>query len=118
MAKFDRLNSWYFSILGIFGLILARLFYWQVLAGSQLDALASIQHQSTYILPASRGLILTSDDFSIVSAITDVPNESSLHFCACSHASRAKNTFIQIYPNKWIWIAIYFIAFIPLHSIR
>jgi len=50
----------------IFSVIIARLFYWQVMSGSRLQAIAQIQHESTIELPASRGQILTRDGFPLV----------------------------------------------------
>lgn len=43
-----------------------RLFYWQVLAGDNLSAIAQVQRQSTIEIPARRGAILASDDFPLV----------------------------------------------------
>jgi cell division protein FtsI/penicillin-binding protein 2 len=50
-----------------FVVVLGRLFYWQVLAGSQLEAIAEGQYQSTETLPAERGRILAVDGFPLVS---------------------------------------------------
>ena len=62
----NRIALWYASVLLAFALVVMRLFYWQIMAGSELNAMASVQHHSTFILPASRGEILTDDDFPIV----------------------------------------------------
>lgn len=53
-------------IIGVLLVVVVRLFYWQVLSGSKLQALAQIQHQSTIEIPASRGQILASDGFPLV----------------------------------------------------
>jgi cell division protein FtsI/penicillin-binding protein 2 len=45
----------------LFGLLLCRLFYWQVLAQSNLSRIALTQQQSTVIVPAKRGEILFAD---------------------------------------------------------
>lgn len=52
-------------ILVVFILIIGRLFYWQVLSGSKLQAIATIQHQSTVLIPADRGEIYSSDGFPL-----------------------------------------------------
>lgn len=67
MYPTSRITFWYALAIMSFGVISARLFYWQVMAGSQLAALASFQHQSSFVLPNSRGLILTHNDYPIVS---------------------------------------------------
>lgn len=46
--------------------VAARLFYWQVLAGSELQAIANTQHESVVQIPASRGRILASDGYPLV----------------------------------------------------
>lgn len=47
-------------------LLLARLFYWQILASDQLVNLASAQQQTTIEVSAKRGEILTSDGSFLV----------------------------------------------------
>lgn len=47
-------------------LLIARLFYWQILSGDQLSVLAQTQQQTTIELPARRGEILTSDNNYLV----------------------------------------------------
>lgn len=46
--------------------VIARLFYWQVLSGNKLQAVAEIQRNSTVEIPSSRGRILASDGFPLV----------------------------------------------------
>lgn len=53
--------------LGFAALIIARLFYWQVLAADTLMTLAQNQHLSQIQIPAVRGKIITSDNFELVS---------------------------------------------------
>lgn len=62
-----RLQVYSLCILFAFGGIIARLFYWQILAGENLHALAETQRQSTSIIPAIRGEILANDGFPLVS---------------------------------------------------
>lgn len=50
----------------VFILIIARLFYWQVMKGEDLAAQADSQHFSSLEVPASRGEILFSDGSSLV----------------------------------------------------
>lgn len=61
-----RLNliTIFFGFLGI--TLIARLFYWQILAGDQLAVLAQTQQQTTIELPAKRGEILTVDNSVLV----------------------------------------------------
>ena len=47
--------------------VLFRLFYWQVIAGESLAALAESQHNALLEIPASRGKILSRDNFDLVS---------------------------------------------------
>jgi len=47
-------------------LLVARLFYWQVLASDQLNQIAVSQQQTTVELPAERGEILFADDSFLV----------------------------------------------------
>jgi stage V sporulation protein D (sporulation-specific penicillin-binding protein) len=48
-------------ILGIFAVIIARLFYWQIVKGDDLRLQASAQYDEELLLPASRGAIKASD---------------------------------------------------------
>lgn len=61
-----RLNliTIFFGFLGI--ILIARLFYWQILAGDQLAVFAQTQQQTTIELPAKRGEILTADNSFLV----------------------------------------------------
>lgn len=47
-------------------IILIRLFYWQIINGDKLSAQAESQYQTSQVIPGSRGVICTSDGFSIV----------------------------------------------------
>jgi len=47
-------------------LIIGKLFYWQVLQGDRLSALANSQYFSEEEITAPRGLILTSDNYPLV----------------------------------------------------
>ncbi|MBI2009790.1 MAG: penicillin-binding protein 2, partial [Candidatus Chisholmbacteria bacterium] len=46
--------------------VVARLFYWQIVAAENLSALAESQHLSRIEIPAQRGRIITSDGFTLV----------------------------------------------------
>lgn len=46
--------------------VIGKLFYWQVLRGKDLSALASSQYFSEEEIEAPRGIIMTSDDFPLV----------------------------------------------------
>lgn len=46
--------------------IVARLFFWQVLSGSKLQAIAETQRNSTVEIPSRRGRVLASDGFPLV----------------------------------------------------
>jgi len=59
-----RLISFVFLISAL--LLIARLFYWQILARDQLTALAQAQQLSTLELPAKRGEIITADGSFLV----------------------------------------------------
>ncbi len=48
-------------------IVIGRLFYWQILSGDKLAALAQSQYKSQIEIPAQRGKIITSDNFSLVS---------------------------------------------------
>lgn len=54
-------------ILLLFAVVLARLFYWQVLVNERLAAEAARQQFSSYEVPALRGNILASDGFPLAS---------------------------------------------------
>ena len=66
MNSIWRLNliTIFFGFLGI--TLIARLFYWQILAGDQLAVLAQIQQQTTIELPAKRGEVLFADGSFLV----------------------------------------------------
>ncbi|HSW48246.1 MAG TPA: penicillin-binding protein 2, partial [Candidatus Saccharimonadales bacterium] len=49
-----------------FFLIVARLFYWQVVRASELQLLAQAQYGRIVSIPSTRGEIRTSDDYAIV----------------------------------------------------
>ena len=64
-------SSWRLLLLSLFFviapfLLLARLFYWQVLASDKLTQLAETQQLTTLEVPARRGEILTSDSSFLV----------------------------------------------------
>lgn len=61
-----RLHLVTFSFIACGFLLLARLFYWQVLASDQLINLAQSQQQTTLEVPAQRGQILFSDNTVLV----------------------------------------------------
>lgn len=46
-------------------LIIARLFYWQILQSSELKTVAAAQHFIRMIIPSERGSIITSDGFPL-----------------------------------------------------
>ena len=49
----------------VFGLIISRLFYWQIVRAQELSALGQAQYDQQVTMPAQRGEIKTSDDFAI-----------------------------------------------------
>ncbi|MBU3956690.1 penicillin-binding protein 2 [Patescibacteria group bacterium] len=50
----------------VFGcLIIARLYYWQIISGEKLAAAAEGQYQVSFEIPAKRGQILASDGFPL-----------------------------------------------------
>lgn len=61
-----RLGFVFIFFLGIFLLILVKLFYWQVLSSDSLGGLAEKQRLSTIPIKAARGRILASDGSSLV----------------------------------------------------
>jgi cell division protein FtsI/penicillin-binding protein 2 len=54
------------AIYGGFLLVIARLFYWQVIKNDSLSAVASDQYQRTFSVNGSRGRILTADNKLLV----------------------------------------------------
>ncbi|MBI3577735.1 penicillin-binding protein 2 [Candidatus Gottesmanbacteria bacterium] len=61
-----RIWSVFFLFLVIFGVIIARLFYWQVVSAEDLQRKAASQYYLEFILPATRGDILASDGKPVV----------------------------------------------------
>lgn len=57
------LLQWFF--IGLFGLLLGKLFYWQVLARDDLQRIALAQQQTTVEVPAKRGEILFADGWPL-----------------------------------------------------
>lgn len=56
-----------FSIIAVlYGLLVARLFYWQVIRSSSLRLTAVSQYNLTFTLPSQRGSIIASDGKSVV----------------------------------------------------
>jgi cell division protein FtsI/penicillin-binding protein 2 len=53
------------GFIALLSLVVARLFYWQILSGPTLQAIAQTQHQSVVEIPANRGKILASDGFPL-----------------------------------------------------
>jgi stage V sporulation protein D (sporulation-specific penicillin-binding protein) len=60
-----RIGFVFCILLVSFAIVLARLFYWQVLRHTELKALAISQSSNTLTIPSKRGDILTSDDFPL-----------------------------------------------------
>ncbi|MBN1263325.1 MAG: penicillin-binding protein 2 [Candidatus Pacebacteria bacterium] len=60
-----RLKLVLFGFWLLFGLVIGRLFYWQVLEADQLAIAALKQHQDLKTIPASRGRILAADKSSL-----------------------------------------------------
>jgi len=56
-----RVTAAFVTIAAIFLLVLVRLFYWQVIAGSRLRLEATSQYNLTFTLPAGRGAIVSQD---------------------------------------------------------
>ena len=52
-------------LFAMFGIV-ARLFYWQVLSGDKLQAVAEIQRSSTIEIQSTRGRILAADGYPLV----------------------------------------------------
>lgn len=63
--RFQTLQS-LFWILGI--VIILRLFYWQVVMGEKLQAMAESQHFSQEEIPTKRGKILATDGFPLTTS--------------------------------------------------
>lgn len=61
-----RLWSAFFAIVVLYSFVIARLFYWQVIAGSDLRAEASSQYYLELPLPSQRGTIVARDGKSLV----------------------------------------------------
>lgn len=59
-----RINLFFFLL--VFFIVIARLFYWQVVRASELQTLAKDQYGRQITLRATRGEIKTSDGYSIV----------------------------------------------------
>ena len=59
-----KLTSWFFLLCA--WILIYRLFYWQVLAGSRLAVLAQTQQQLTIEVPARRGEVLSADNSVLV----------------------------------------------------
>src|SRR5258708_17757400 len=55
-----------FAFIFFFLVLVVRLFYWQVVRASELQAIGQAQYGKQVSLQALRGEIKTSDDFSIV----------------------------------------------------
>ena len=63
-----RSRSWIVAIciyLGFFTII-GRLFYWQIIKGDSLEAIAQSQYQKTIAFSGKRGTITTSDGYTLV----------------------------------------------------
>ena len=54
-----------FLFVFLFGLVISRLFYWQVVRAQELAAMGQAQYGRQVILTAERGEIKTSDEFAI-----------------------------------------------------
>jgi cell division protein FtsI (penicillin-binding protein 3) len=61
----SRIRLLRFSCIVLFGLLLSRLFYWQILQGDQLQAVAESQYTSTLNSSGSRGSIYTADGYTL-----------------------------------------------------
>ncbi len=62
----SKLRFLYFFFLSCFLVILLKLFYWQIIESKRLNALANNQYYFQREIPAERGRILSSDNFSLV----------------------------------------------------
>lgn len=61
----DRLTSFRLIVLGIFAVVLARMFYWQVIKSPELKLAAQAQYNRVSELPVSRGKIFTADGYPV-----------------------------------------------------
>lgn len=61
-----RIKLLFFLLLLSYGLIAARLAFWQIVSGESLSVQAEKQYYQTLILPAKRGEIKSSDNFPLV----------------------------------------------------
>lgn len=66
MAIYWRLQALVLVFCFSAALIIGKLFYWQILQGDRLSALASSQYFTEEEIMAPRGLILTSDNYPLV----------------------------------------------------
>lgn len=64
------------GVLVLFGVVIARLFYWQVVQGYSLKKIAESQAEKETTLEGSRGRIFTADNQLLVG------NSSSFHLMA------------------------------------
>lgn len=62
-SRVDWIQGVYFLL---FFLVLVRLFYWQILQGERLQAMARNQYESVFTLTSSRGRIFSADGFPLV----------------------------------------------------
>lgn len=82
-----------------FGVVLLRLFYWQILVSESLSTAATGQHFSSFEIPAARGKILASDGYALAAN-----RESFLLFANLSEfeldpAKAAKEIAEIVYPR-------------------
>jgi len=56
-----RFKLFSFGLIAVFALLIARLFYWQIVKGKELSEKARSQYQGGYSIEARRGSILASD---------------------------------------------------------
>lgn len=61
-----RIWSVFFFFLIFFGVIIMRLFYWQVISAEDLQRKAALQYYLEFTLPATRGAILAADGKPVV----------------------------------------------------
>ena len=61
----DRLKSFRIIVLFVFGVILARMFYWQILKSPELKLAAQAQYNRVSEIPVSRGKIFTADGYPV-----------------------------------------------------
>lgn len=65
-----RLQFFSLTFVFLFLLLVARLFYWQVLKGDELSSQAKMQYKDGFTLSAARGDILAKDGSSLAANIT------------------------------------------------